>query len=162
MLSEKAFIQALRENQKIIHKVCNLYMQLPQDREDLFQEISLNAWKGVRNFKGESKFSTWLYRVALNTAITFFRKDQKQVETTELKEQFGNADEYEYLQEDQMNAMYKAILTLSKIDMAIVMLYLEDYDYQEIGNIMGISANHVAVKMNRLKIKLKEYSKKYL
>jgi RNA polymerase sigma-70 factor (ECF subfamily) len=162
MLSEKAFIQALRENQKIIHKVCNLYMQLPQDREDLFQEISLNAWKGVRNFKGESKFSTWLYRVALNTAITFFRKDQRQVETTELKEQFGNADEYEYLQEEQMNAMYKAILTLSKIDMAIVMLYLEDYDYQEIGNIMGISANHVAVKMNRLKIKLKEYSKKYL
>jgi RNA polymerase sigma-70 factor, ECF subfamily len=162
MYTERAFIQAIEDNQNIVHKVCNLYMQNAQDKEDLFQEILLNAWKGVRNFKGDSKFSTWLYRVALNTAITFFRKDQRQVETAELKEQLSGIAENAYKQEEQMIAMYKAIATLSKIDKALVMLYMEDYDYQEIGNIMGISANNVAVKMNRIKIKLKETSKKYL
>jgi RNA polymerase sigma factor (sigma-70 family) len=162
MYTEQAFIQAIQDNQKIVHKVCNLYMQNAQDKEDLFQEILLNAWKGVSNFKGDSKFSTWLYRVALNTAITFFRKDQRQVETTELKEQLIEIAENTYKQEEQMTAMHKAIATLSNIDKALVMLYLEDCDYQEIGSIMGISANNVAVKMNRLKIKLKESSKKYL
>lgn len=162
MYTEQAFIQAIQDNQKIVHKVCNLYMQNAQDKEDLFQEILLNAWKGVSNFKGDSKFSTWLYRVALNTAITFFRKDQRQVETTELKEQLSEIAENTYKQEEQMIAMHKAIATLSKIDKALVMLYLEDCDYHEIGSIMGISANNVAVKINRLKIKLKESSKKYL
>jgi RNA polymerase sigma factor (sigma-70 family) len=162
MYTEQAFIQAIQDNQKIVHKVCNLYMQNAQDKEDLFQEILLNAWKGVSNFKGDSKFSTWLYRVALNTEITFFRKDQRQVETTELKEQLIEIAENTYKQEEQMTAMHKAIATLSNIDKALVMLYLEDCDYQEIGSIMGISANNVAVKMNRLKIKLKESSKKYL
>jgi RNA polymerase sigma factor (sigma-70 family) len=162
MYTEQAFIQAITDNQNIVHKVCNLYMQNAQDKEDLFQEILLNAWKGVRNFKGDSKFSTWLYRVALNTAITFFRKDQRQVETTELQEPLSRIDENAYKEEEQMDAMHKAIASLSKIDKALVMLYLEDCDYQEIGNIMGISANNVAVKMSRIKSKLKETSKKYL
>jgi RNA polymerase sigma factor (sigma-70 family) len=162
MYTEQNFIQAIKDNQNIVHKVCNLYMNNAQDKEDLFQEILLNAWRGVKNFKGDSKFSTWLYRVALNTAITFFRKDQRQIEITELKEQLSGIADNAYRQEEQMTAMYKAIASLSKIDKALVMLYLEDYNYHEIAGIMGITANNVAVKMNRIKTKLKENSKKYL
>ena len=79
MPTEKEFIALLNQNQKIIYKVCNLYMQSHADREDLFQEITLQAWKAFGNFRGEAKFSTWLYRVALNTAITFYRKEKRNI-----------------------------------------------------------------------------------
>ncbi|HMC85736.1 MAG TPA: RNA polymerase sigma factor [Chitinophagaceae bacterium] len=162
MHTEKIFTDSIKQNQKIIFKVCSLYMDNEQDKKDLFQEIVLAAWKGFKNFKGDAKFSTWLYRVALNTAITFYRKEKRQIETAELKDQLAGIADNTYKQEDQIIAMNKAIAELSKIDKALVMLYMEDYDYQEIGEIIGITANNVAVKMNRVKAKLKESSKKYL
>ncbi len=162
MYSEQEFITAISTNQNIIHKVCNLYMHTAEGREDLFQEILLNAWKGVKNFKGNSKFSTWLYRVALNTAITFYRKEKRTIETSALESPADALPDHPVHDDASMSAMYKAIAELSDIDKAIVMLYLEDYDYQEIGDIMGITANNTAVKMNRIKTKLKESSKKYL
>jgi RNA polymerase sigma-70 factor, ECF subfamily len=87
MHTEKNFIQSIEQNQQIIHKVCNLYMNNEQDKKDLFQEVVLGAWKGFNNFKGDAKFSTWLYRVALNTAITFYRKDLRSIKTAALQEQ---------------------------------------------------------------------------
>lgn len=163
MPTEKDFIPSIEQNQQIIHKVCNLYMNNAQDKKDLFQEIVLSAWKGYRNFKGDAKFSTWLYRVALNTAITFYRKEKRQVETTAYNEHYTTTiSDTQFKEDEQLTAMHKAIADLSKIDKGLVMLYLEDYNYQDIGDIMGISPNHVAVKMNRIKIKLKENSKKYL
>ncbi len=163
MPSEKEFIQLLNEHQRIIHKVCNLYMDAHADREDLFQEITLQAWKAYGGFRGDAKFSTWLYRVALNTAITFFRKEKKKPEiySTEKMPDYGHQDTHDPI-EEQVKAMYAAIGDLSKIDKAIVMLYLEDYSYNDIGDMMGITANNVAVKMNRIKIKLKESTQKYM
>lgn len=155
MNAEKEFIVLLNQHQKIIYKVCNLYLQSHADKEDLFQEVTLQAWKAYANFRGDSKFSTWLYRVALNTAITFFRKDKKQFifSTDELPEiPTGPYDPIE----ERTKVMYAAIAELSKIDKAIVMLYLEDYSYNEISEVLGITANNIAVKMNRIKIKLKE------
>lgn len=160
MASEKEFISLLNAHQKIIYKVCNLYMDKHADREDLFQEITLQAWKAYANFRGDAKFSTWLYRIALNTAITFFRKEKRApsiYSTDVLPEQ--NEEAYDPI-EEKVKAMYAAIGNLSKIDKAIVMLYLEDYSYIEIGDMMGITANNVAVKMNRIKIKLKEETQK--
>jgi len=162
MPGEKDFIQSIEQHQRIIHKVCNLYMNNDQDKKDLFQEILLGAWKGYGNFKGDAKFSTWLYRVALNTAITLYRKEKRQIKTAELKEQTAGFIDNHSGQEEQMAAMRGAIAALSTIDKALVMLYLEEYDYNEIGSIMGISANNVAVKMSRIKIKLKERAEKYL
>jgi RNA polymerase sigma-70 factor (ECF subfamily) len=135
-------------------------MQSHADKDDLFQEITLQAWKAYANFRGDSKFSTWLYRVALNTAITFYRKEKKNivfnVETVpELSENIIDHVE------EKTKAMYSAIGELSKIDKAIVMLYLEDYTYTQISEIIGITPNNIAVKMNRIKIKLKEQTKKY-
>ncbi|MFT3934308.1 MAG: RNA polymerase sigma factor [Chitinophagaceae bacterium] len=163
MPTEKEFIQAIDNHQKIIHKVCHLYMSNEQDRKDLFQEILLAAWKGYKNFKGDAKFSTWLYRVALNTAITFYRKEQRQIITSPLSEQFtATVAENNQAEAEQLTAMYKSINDLSSIDKALVMLYMEDYNYQEIGELMGITANNVAVKINRIKIKLKETAQQYL
>jgi len=162
MPGEKDFIQSIEQHQRIIHKVCNLYMSNEQDKKDLFQEILLGAWKGYGNFKGDAKFSTWLYRVALNTAITFYRKEKRQIKIAELKEQTAGFVDNHSGQEEQMAAMHGAIAALSTIDKALVMLYLEEYDYNEIGSIMGISANNVAVKMSRIKTKLKERAEKYL
>lgn len=162
MPSEKEFITLLNQHQKIVYKVCNLYMDRHSDREDLFQEITLQAWKAYGSFRGDAKFSTWLYRVALNTAITFFRKEKKRpaIYTSDTLPEI-NEEAYDPI-EEQVKAMYAAIGELSRIDKAIVMLYLEDYSYNEIGDMMGITANNVAVKMNRIKTKLKEQTQKQL
>jgi RNA polymerase sigma-70 factor (ECF subfamily) len=122
----------------------------------------LNAWKGIRRFKGEAKFSTWLYRIALNTAITFYRKERRQPATTELPPTLSPPETNPDSMQEEVNALYRAIGELSGIDKALVMLYLEEYSYTEISDIMGISTNNVAVKMNRIKTKLRESSKKYL
>ncbi|WP_153798109.1 RNA polymerase sigma factor [Foetidibacter luteolus] len=160
MPTEQDFILLLNRHQNIIHKVCNLYMDDVAEREDLFQEITLQAWKAFTSFRGDAKFSTWLYRVALNTAITFFRKDKRQPQVLSA-EIFPDKTDYHDPVEEQVSAMYKAIGQLSKIDKALVMLYLEDYDYKEIGDLLGITANNVAVKMNRIKTRLKEETKKH-
>lgn len=131
-----------------------MYVQRPEDRDDLFQEITLQAWKSYPRFKGNARFSTWLYRVALNTAITHYRKQKRNPIT------FTDIDGYEIQEaaadptEAQFQLMYKAIGELSEVDKALVLLYLEDYPYDDIAQMMGITANHVAVKMNRIKSKL--------
>lgn len=161
MSVDKDFLQQFNAHEKIVYKVCNLYMDTKTDREDLFQEICLQAWKSYKSFKGESKFSTWLYRVALNTAITFFKKGKRQPQTyfsETLPEIKSNESSLEI--EEQVKAMYKAISGLNKIDKALVMLYLEDYSYIEIGETLGITPNNVAVKMNRIKAKLKDETEK--
>lgn len=159
MVSEQSFLDLLNKHQKIIHKVCHLYMDDFSGREDLFQEVTLQAWKAYPKFRGDSQFSTWLYRIALNTAITFYRKTKRQpaVYSNEIPEQTEASSETE----EQLKAMYKSISDLSKTDKALVMLYLEDYNYNDIGDILGITPNNVAVKMNRIKLKLKESSNKY-
>ena len=153
-VGDSEFIQLIQENQRIIHKVCSMYVQRVEDRDDLFQEITLQAWKSYARFKGDARFSTWLYRVALNTAITHFRKQKRnplrQSEETVIDLQDTPTDPTE----EQFQIMYKAIGELSEVDKALVLLYLDDYPYDDIAQMMGITANHVAVKMNRIKTKL--------
>lgn len=160
MQATNDFLSLINQHQNIIHKVCNLYMHDATDKEDLFQEITLQAFNAYKSFRGDAKFSTWLYRVALNTAISFYRKEKKRP-AFESANEFPDQPEETSEIEEQMQAMYQAIGSLSKIDKALVMLYLEDYSYDEISNVLGITANNVAVKMNRIKTKLKEESKKH-
>lgn len=154
------FVTLLNTHQNIIHKVCNMYMDNVAEREDLFQEITLNAWKAFGSFRGDAKFSTWLYRVALNTAISYYRKEKRNP-VRNSNEDVPDQGEHTDDTEDKLKAMYASIASLSNIDKALVMLYLEDYSYDEIGAMLGITANNVAVKMNRIKTKLKEESKKH-
>lgn len=156
MLSEEEFLKQVSDNQDIIHKVCRMYADAPQDRQDLFQEVLLNAWKGSKNYRGEAKFTTWLYRVALNTAITHLRKESRNPVKESLTNQLASIPEKTIQVNEQVAVMYEAINKLSSIDKALVLLYLDEYDHNEIGNMLGITANNVAVKLNRIKARLRE------
>lgn len=154
---EKTFIEFFKPNQKLIHKICRIYTDNMEDHQDLFQEITIQLWKSFPGFKGDSKFSTWMYRVALNTAITLFRKPQKkdaqavEVDISTLKMEY---EEYED-DEHKLKKMYKAIYELSDVEKALIMMYLEDKPYKEIGEILGITEGNARVKMNRAKNNLR-------
>lgn len=156
---EKEFVQIISKNQGIIHKVCSIYCDSEEDRRDLFQEILAQLWKSFPTFRNESKFTTWMYRVALNTAITSFKKIKRQPDNSSLE--IGNfqlaVEEYDHETEEQIKLLYQAIANLSGIEKSIVLLYLENKEYEEIAEITGITQNYVRVKMNRIKKKLKKY-----
>lgn len=154
---EKTFIAFLKENQRIVHKVCRIYTDNTEDREDLFQEITIQLWKSFPGFKGDAKFSTWMYRVALNTAITLFKKSKKNDFKTEI-DVSSLKIEYESYEDDEhkLKSMYQAIHELSDIEKALIMMYLEDKSYREIGEILGITEGNARVKMNRAKNNLKQ------
>lgn len=156
---EKEFIKIVSNNQGIIHKVCSIYCDTEEDRRDLFQEILAQLWRSYSSFRSESKFSTWMYRVALNTAITTFKKDKRQPDQKGLSyENLQIAEEsYDSETEDQIKQLHKAISHLTGIEKSIILLYLENKNYEEIAEITGITQNYVRVKMNRIKTKLKKY-----
>lgn len=155
---EQSFVQQLQANQNIIHKICRLYTSGEDEHKDLFQEITIQLWKAFPKFRGESKFSTWAYRVALNTAITLYRKSTRTVSTTEYDttKHFIKEEDYNYEEEEQIKLMYKAVYQLNDIEKALVFMYLEDKDYEEISETLGISEVNARVKMNRIKGKLKK------
>lgn len=144
--------------QGIVHKVCGMYCDDEEGRKDLFQEILINLWKSYPSFRGDSKFSTWMYRVSLNVAIQRLRKTNKKKEYATQPMDF---DEITYpseesLPEKELEIMHAAIDQLSDVEKAIVMLYLEEKGNEEIAEIMGISQNYVRVKMTRIREKLKK------
>lgn len=156
--SETEFVALLDEHQNIIHKICRLYTNNEVEHEDLFQEISIQLWRSYNRFEGKSKFSTWMYRVGLNTAITLYRKEKKQLNTQQLNDQFTAIEQEEYNAQvdEQMAWLYQKIKDFSEIDKALVLLYLEDKRYDEIAETLGISAGNARVKMNRIKERLKK------
>nr|WP_319573158.1 sigma-70 family RNA polymerase sigma factor [uncultured Draconibacterium sp.] len=155
---EKEFLHIIQKNQGIIHKVCNIYCDTEDDRSDLFQEIVAQLWKSYPNFRRESKVSTWMYRVALNTAITTFKKSKRRPDQSSLTyDNFQIEDEkYDTETEENIKVLHKAIQQLTGIEKSIVLLYLENKKYEEIAEITGITQNYVRVKMNRIKKKLKK------
>ncbi|WP_270088597.1 RNA polymerase sigma factor [Sphingobacterium sp. SYP-B4668] len=155
---EKEFIKLVTSNQTIIHRICCMYVDNKTDREDLFQEIVLQGWKSFKSFRGDSQFSTWLYRVGLNTAITHIKRDRRHTHA-ELNFSQESYCEIKYQEDEAILSMYQSITKLSKIEKALVALYLEDYSYKEIAQTMGMTPNHVAVKISRIKEKLKTLSK---
>ncbi len=157
-LLEQSFVQQLRENQNIIHKICRLYTSGSDAHKDLFQEITIQLWKAYPKFRGDSKFSTWAYRVALNTAITLYRKSTRMVATSEYDaaRHFIKQEDYNYEEEEQIKLMYQAVYQLNDIEKALVFMYLEEKDYREISETLGISEVNARVKMNRIKGKLKK------
>ncbi len=155
---EKEFIQIIQKNQGIIHKVCNIYCNDQEDRNDLFQEIVAQLWKSFPSFRKESKFSTWMYRVALNTAITSFKKTKRRPDQNRLTyDNFQIKDEgYDAEIEENIKHLHRAVAQLTGVEKSIVLLYLENKKYEEIAEITGITQNYVRVKMNRVKKKLKK------
>lgn len=154
---EHSFVTLLEKHQNIVHKVCSIYTNNPDAHNDLFQEITIQLWKAYPKFRGDSKFSTWMYRVALNTAITLYRKSKRRVKTQDFESIVYKikADNYDDQQDQQLKLMYNAIKQLSDIEKALVFLYLEDKNYNEISETLGITEVNARVKINRIKTKLK-------
>ncbi|MBT30021.1 MAG: RNA polymerase subunit sigma-70 [Thalassobius sp.] len=152
---ESAFLKIIEQNQNIIHKVSRIYRDTKEDQEDLFQEIVFQLWKAFPNYREEAKVSTWMYRIALNTAIVTYRKKKVAINYSEtIPENIHPATASELSENEER--MYNALRKLSEAERALISLFLEDYSYREIGEITGISENYVAVKINRIKNKLKQ------
>lgn len=150
-----SFEQLIVKHQLLIHKICNIYGQTEDDKADLFQEITIQLWKSFSTFEHRAKFSTWLYRVALNTAITQKRKEKRKPVSISLSEkEMRIPDVNGENDEEDLVKLRLAIRQLKKVDRAIIFLYLEEKSYQEIAEIIGITSKNVGVKIVRIKAKL--------
>ncbi len=152
------FISEIQQNQNIIHKVCRIYTINQEAHNDLFQEIAIQLWKAYPKFRGDSKLSTWMYRIGLNTAITLYRKSKRTIKTQDFDNVLHRIEstEYDDSEEEQLKLMYKAIYQLSDIEKGLIFLYLEDKNYREISETLGITEVNARVKMNRIKTRLKK------
>lgn len=158
LILEKDFVAFIQKHQGIIHKVCRMYCDSDDDRQDLFQEVLFQLWKSYPKFRGDSKISTWMYRIALNTAIARLRKTKRKPSEFSLSDstlQFPDTPP-DMEKEEQLKNLQTAIQKLSKVEKGIIMLYLEEKSYDEIAEIIGITKTNVGVKINRIKKKLKE------
>lgn len=153
---EKEFIDIVEQNQRLIYKVCYIYTDNINTLNDLYQDIMLNLWRGFAKFKGNSNISTWIYRIALNTCISHYRKERAKPGSVPIS---NNTDlYYDSPDNESINQMYRMIDTLNSLDKAIILLYLEDKPYDEISEIIGIGKSNVGVRLLRIKEKLTKIS----
>lgn len=159
--TENIFLSLINQHKAIIHKVSKMYMNDAEQQRDLFQEIVMQLWKAYPTFKGNSKFSTWMYRVALNTALVYFKKDHRKVDKTPLNENIDviDTDDSE-AKEERLAYLYKAVQELNAVEKALIFLFLENQSHREIALNLGISEVNARVKLNRTKEKLQFIIKK--
>lgn len=145
----------------MVYKICRLYGNTDEDRQDLFQEIVIQLWNAYPKFRNEAKFSTWLYRIGLNVAISQYRRNKNRIYAAEIEALNIELPEdvYSLQGEERFQMMYAAIEQLNDIEKAIVMLYLEDKSYEEMEEILGISNGTLRVKMTRIKEKLRQITR---
>ena len=154
---EKIFLEHIEKHKGVVFKISKMYMDNFDDQKDLFQEITFQAWKAFPKFEGRSEFSTWLYRIALNTAIVFLKTEKKRT-------LFGNndfdqltisAEEYDDTQDLRLKKMYDAIHQLNPIDKALIFYFLEDYSGKQMAEQLGLTEVNCRVKLNRAKLRLR-------
>jgi RNA polymerase sigma-70 factor (ECF subfamily) len=156
MEDQQHFVSLIEQNKSLIYKFCYMYASETDTPQDLFQEVVLNMWKGYPSFRGDSSIQTWMYRIALNTCVTFLRKSGARPKTTSLSEDMMVYDDATDAM--QIKELYTLINRLNEIEKAIVLLYLEERSYDEIAQIVGITRNNVGVRINRIKEKLSQMS----
>lgn len=150
------FTDVIKKNQGLIFKVATLYTNSLEDREDLFQEIVFQLWKSFDTFNEQSKLSTWMYRVAMNTAIYNLKSSKRKVNTIPIDFQTERfADMLDKTEEERIKVLYEQIQTLNLLEKGIILLYLEGKSHQEIAPIIGITTSNVGTKILRIKEKLK-------
>ena len=155
---EIEFVTLVQEHQNLIHKICRLYTNSDAEHKDLFQEITIQLWKAYPKFRGDSKFSTWMYRVGINTAISLYRKSKLRIQSysfDDVSYKIPQTETYDDTQDQQLKSIYAALKQFNDIDKAVIFLYLEDKSYKEISEMIGITEVNARVKMKRIKKKLK-------
>ena len=152
--NEQDFSRIVREHKSTIYTVCYMFSKDEDEMNDLFQEVLINLWKGLQNFRGESDVRTWIYRISLNTCISCDRKKQKRktIPLTMNINPFTDSDD----DSRQVQQLNRRISQLGPFDRAIILLWLENMSYEEIGEIVGISTKNVSVRLFRIKEKLKK------
>ena len=151
---EREFAQIVLENKRRIYTVCYMFSKDADEVNDLFQEILFNLWKGLQSYEGDKFISTWVWRVSLNTCINYSKKQKRALEKVPLD---VNINLFEDMDDDsmQIRQLYDRINKLGYIDRSIILMWLENLSYDEIGSILGITANNVSVKLVRIREKLK-------
>ncbi len=154
-LMKTEFEKIIRENSKILHKFCRIYTDCAEDYEELFQEMMIQIWRSLENFRGDAKVSTFIYRICINTALS------NRAKLNRSKNKFVSLDgkvfiqpEKDKIEDGQLNKLYAAIRELKSVDRAIIGLYLEEKSYEEIAEILGMSKTNVATRLMRLKKKI--------
>ena len=154
---EKQFVDFVTEYKQIIYKVCYIYATDSDSLNDLYQETVINLWKSFPRFRGECQVSTWIYRISLNTCVSFYRKSKSHPEVVPISVDLEAFPEEES-KTSQLRELYRMINCLKQLERALILLWLEEKSYQEMAEITGLSSNNVAVKLNRIKEKLKQMS----
>ena len=163
--NELIFLQLIRDNKGILYKICHLYCRNTDDREDLMQEMIYQLWRSGQQFDANYKFSTWMYRIALNVAISFYRKETRSgvrvalggdlranLLESELEDKSADNEDLE----EKIDLLQVFISELGELDKALMILYLEERPYREIAEILGITETNVATKLSRIKGRLKQ------
>ncbi|MBN9312265.1 MAG: RNA polymerase subunit sigma-70 [Chryseobacterium sp. 39-10] len=155
---EKEFLERMEKHKGVIYKISRMYMDCADDQHDLFQEITYQVWKSYSSFQGKSEFSTWLYRIALNTAIVFLKSEKKRsiIQNDDVHLFKVKEEEYNFQDEVKLKKMYEAIQQLNPVDKALIFYYLEDVSGKEMAENLGITEVNARVKLNRAKDKLKK------
>lgn len=155
--SEQEFVRLIQEHSGIIYKIIHLYVDDAEDKRDLHQEILLQSWKSYQHFKGHSSFATWLYKISLNTVLTYNKKAKQQ---HTLQNDTPLVTESNNEKKERSELLYRLVRQLHEIDRMIMTLHLEGYKNQEIADITGLKVNHINVKLHRLKNQIIEQLKK--
>lgn len=160
--TETDFLKLVNQHKGILYKASRIYADSLEDREDLQQEILIQLWKSYQNFKGNSEFSTWMYRVAINTAITYLKKEKKRTDNqTDVPHHFEVQNEdYNPLKDRQLEVFYTAVQELKALEKAIIFYFMEGMSHKEIGDNLGLSEGNARVKLNRTKEKIQQIIKK--
>lgn len=153
---EKEFLSIIKEYERVIYKVCYLYTTPYITLSDLYQETIINLWKAYPKFRKECKISTWIYRIALNTSISFIRKQKNIPEIVTLTHEVNSIMEEQDALQGMLKELHLLINQLGQLDKSIILLYLEEKSYEEIAEITGLTITNVATKLSRIKEKLRK------
>lgn len=160
-MDKNKFVQIIKENKWILYKVINTYCRDSEDRKDLEQEILIQLWKSLKSYNAQYKISTWVYKVAMNVSISFYRSDiKRKTNTFPISEsifQISNPIDNPRFLDEERRFLYEFISGLDEINKEIMILYLDDYSYKEIAEVVGITESNVGTKINRIKKKLQEF-----
>lgn len=155
---EQEFVSMIRTYERVIYKVCYVYATPYASLGDLYQEVVINLWKAFPKFRKECKLSTWIYRIALNTCISFMRKEKNLPEIISLTQSFDRMEDDDETQA-MLRQLYRMIDRLGQLEKSIVLLYLEEKSYEEIAEIIGLTVTNVATRLSRIKDKLRKMNK---
>jgi RNA polymerase sigma-70 factor (ECF subfamily) len=155
MQNRKDFVRIIQENDGLVYKVSKIYTNSPEDQQDLYQEIVYQLWKSFDSFRNESRMSTWMYRIALNTAIAFLNKEKKKGRFLPVDDWVLNRmDTNEHLRDERFEILYAHIRKLSTVEKGIILLYLEGKSYDEMAVITGFTTTNIGTRLGRIKQKL--------